>query len=93
MVLFEDVATVEVTVVVEVTVDRGLGGGKLLEGFHVPELRHRTAQIDPEKMQENQWPRNPVLTFWQSKRIFSDNAPKAVSVWVVGFFRSAGRDS
>jgi hypothetical protein len=28
----------------------------------------------PEKMQENQWPRNPVLTFWQSKRICSDNA-------------------
>jgi hypothetical protein len=26
------------------------------------------------KMQENQWPRNPVLTFWQSKRICSDNA-------------------
>jgi hypothetical protein len=28
----------------------------------------------PGKMQENQWPRNPVLTFWQSKRICSDNA-------------------
>jgi hypothetical protein len=28
----------------------------------------------PEKMQENQWLRNPVLTFWQSKRICSDNA-------------------
>jgi hypothetical protein len=25
-------------------------------------------------MQENQWPQNPVLTFWQSKRICSDNA-------------------
>jgi hypothetical protein len=25
-------------------------------------------------MQENQWPRNPVLTLWQSKRICSDNA-------------------
>ena len=25
-------------------------------------------------MQGNQWPRNPVLTFWQSKRICSDNA-------------------
>ena len=70
----EDVATVEVTVVVEVIVDRGLGGGKLLEGFHVLELRHRTAQIDPKKMQENQWPRNPVPTFWYSKRICSDNA-------------------
>jgi hypothetical protein len=29
----------------------------------------------PGEMQENQWPRNPVLTFWQSKRICSDNAP------------------
>jgi hypothetical protein len=28
----------------------------------------------PGKMQENQWPQNPVLTFWQSKRICSDNA-------------------
>jgi hypothetical protein len=25
-------------------------------------------------MQGNQWPQNPVLTFWQSKRIYSDNA-------------------
>jgi hypothetical protein len=41
-VLFEDIATVEVTVVVEVVVDRGMGSGKLLEGLHVPELRHRS---------------------------------------------------
>ncbi len=26
------------------------------------------------KMQENQRPRNPVLTFWQSKRFCSDTA-------------------
>jgi hypothetical protein len=32
----------------------------------------------PGKMQENQWPRNPVLTFWQSKRICSDNARSSV---------------
>jgi hypothetical protein len=38
MVLFEDVATV----VVEVIVDRGMGSGKLLEGLHAPELRHRS---------------------------------------------------
>jgi hypothetical protein len=30
-------------------------------------------------MQENQWRRNPVLTFWQSKRICSDNA----EAWVM----------
>jgi hypothetical protein len=39
---FEDVATVEVTVVVEVVVDRGVGGGELLESFHIPERRHRS---------------------------------------------------
>ncbi len=39
-VLLEDVAAVEVTVLIEVVVDRGMGGGKLLEGLHVPELRH-----------------------------------------------------
>ena len=41
-VLLEDIAAVEVTVLVEVIVDRSMGGGKLLEGFHVPELRHRS---------------------------------------------------
>ena len=41
-VLFEDVAGVDVAVVVEVVVDRGMGGGKLLESFHVPELRHHS---------------------------------------------------
>src|SRR5665811_155943 len=40
-VLLEDVAAVEVTVVVEVIVDRGMGSGKLLESFHAPEFRHR----------------------------------------------------
>jgi hypothetical protein len=41
-VLLEDIATVEVTVVVEVVVDRGMGSGKLLESLHAPELRHRS---------------------------------------------------
>src|SRR5665811_1007443 len=41
-VLFEDVAAVEVAVLVEVIVDRGMGSGKLLEGFHVPEPLHRS---------------------------------------------------
>jgi hypothetical protein len=31
-----------VAVVVEVVVDRGMGGGKLLESFHDPALRHRS---------------------------------------------------
>src|SRR5680860_663498 len=30
----------------------------------------------PGEMQENQWPQNPALTFWQSKPICSDNAHK-----------------
>jgi hypothetical protein len=38
-VLFEDIATVEVTVVVEVIVDRGMGSGKLLEGGSLAEVR------------------------------------------------------
>jgi hypothetical protein len=41
-VLFEDVAAVKLTVVVEVIVDRGVGGGELLKGLHVPEFRHRS---------------------------------------------------
>ncbi len=41
-VLLEDIAAVEVAVVVEVVVDRGMGGGKLLECPHVPELCHRS---------------------------------------------------
>ena len=41
-VLLEDIAAVKVAVIVEVIVDRGMGGGKLLEGFHAPELRHRS---------------------------------------------------
>jgi hypothetical protein len=40
-VLLENVSAVEVAVVVEVIVDRGMGGGKFLQGLYVPELRHR----------------------------------------------------
>ena len=40
-ILLEDVAAVKVTVLIEVIVDRGVGGGKLLEGLHVSELGHR----------------------------------------------------
>jgi len=40
--LLEDIAAVKVAVIVEVIVDRGMGGGKLLEGFYAPELRHRS---------------------------------------------------
>ncbi len=38
-------------------------------------------------MQENQWPRNPVLTFWQSKRICSDNAQPIVPYSVRAAYR------
>ena len=41
-VLFEDIAAVEVAVVVEVVVDGCVSGGKLMERLHVPELRHRS---------------------------------------------------
>jgi hypothetical protein len=39
-VLLEDITAIEVMVVVEVIADRGMGGGKLLQGLYVPELRH-----------------------------------------------------
>jgi len=44
-------------------------------------------------MQENQWPRNPVLTFWQSKRICSDNAHLGVVSTGVNFFNPSARTS
>ncbi len=40
-VLFENISAVEVTVVIEMVVDRGMGGGKFLEGLYVPEPCHR----------------------------------------------------
>ena len=40
-VLFENVAAVEVAVQVEVVMDRGMGRGKFLESFYIPEARHR----------------------------------------------------
>ena len=39
-VLLEDVAVVEVAIVVEVIVDRGVDGGEFLQGLDVPEFRH-----------------------------------------------------
>ncbi len=40
-VMFEDIAAVEVAILIEVVVDRGMDGGEFLKGLHVPELRHR----------------------------------------------------
>ena len=40
-VLFENVAAVEVAVLVEVIMDRGMGSGKFLESFYILEARHR----------------------------------------------------
>ncbi len=40
-VLSEDVAAIEVTVLIEMIMDRGVDGGKLLQSHYVPELRHR----------------------------------------------------
>ena len=41
-VLFEDIAAVEVAILVEVVVDRGMGGGEFLQGLYISELRHRS---------------------------------------------------
>jgi hypothetical protein len=40
--LLEDVAAVEVALLMEVVLDRGVNGGKFLQGPDVPEFRHRT---------------------------------------------------
>jgi hypothetical protein len=40
-VLLEDVAAVEVAILAEVIVDRGVDGGEFLKGLHVPEPPHR----------------------------------------------------
>ena len=40
--MFENVAAVEVAILVEVVVDRGMGGGEFLQGLYVPEPRHRS---------------------------------------------------
>ncbi len=37
-VLLEDIAAVEVAVLVEVVVDRGMGGGEFLQGLYISEL-------------------------------------------------------
>ena len=41
-VLFEDVATVEIALMVEVVVDHGMNCGELPQGFNIPETRHRS---------------------------------------------------
>jgi|TARA_Y100000294_G_scaffold172449_1_gene187209 hypothetical protein len=41
-ILLEDIAAIEVAVLVEVVVDRGMGNGEFLQGLYVPELRHRS---------------------------------------------------
>ena len=41
-VLLEENEGVEVTVEIEMIVDRGMDGGKFLQGLYVPEFCHRT---------------------------------------------------
>ena len=42
VVLLEDIAAVEVAVLVEVVVDRGMGCGEFLQDLYISELRHRS---------------------------------------------------
>ena len=48
-VFLEDVVAVKVTVLIETIMDRGVDGGKLLEGHHVSELGHRRFS-SPERL-------------------------------------------
>ncbi len=41
-VLLEDIAAVEVAVLIEVVVGRGMGGGEFLQGLYISELCHRS---------------------------------------------------
>ena len=41
-VLLENIAAVEVAVLIEVVVDRGMGGGEFLQGLFIPEPGHRS---------------------------------------------------
>ncbi len=47
--LLEDIAAVEVAVVVEVVVDRSMDGSEFLQGLGVPDLRHRSFS-SPERL-------------------------------------------
>ena len=48
-VFLEDFTAGKVAVLVEVIVDRGVGGGEFLQGLYVSELRHRTFS-SPERL-------------------------------------------
>ena len=54
-VLLEDVAAVEVAILVEVVVKRGMDGSELLKGLHVPELRHRQLSSPQLSTAEQNW--------------------------------------
>ncbi len=41
-VLLEDIAAVEMTVLIEVVVDRGMDGSEFLQSLYISELRHRS---------------------------------------------------
>ncbi len=47
--MLEDVAAVEVTVLIEMIMDRGMGGGEFLQGPYISELRHRSFS-SPERL-------------------------------------------
>lgn len=40
-VLLEDITAIEVAVEIKVIIDRGVSGNELLQGFDIPEFRHR----------------------------------------------------
>ncbi len=48
-VLLEDIAAVEVAILVEMIMDRGVDGGEFLQGLYVPELCHRSFS-SPERL-------------------------------------------
>jgi hypothetical protein len=73
-VLLEDFAAVEVAVLVEVVVKRGMDGSELLKGLHVPELRHRLLSSSEGLMLRN----SP----YRLKPLYSDNAQQLTVEWL-----------
>ncbi len=58
-VLFEDVAAIEVAVLIEMIMDRGVDGGKLLQSLYVPDLTPKVqAEIAPVTVDESYIPKS-----------------------------------
>ncbi len=56
--MLEDGAAVEVTVLIEMIMDRGVDGGEFLKGLDVPEIRHRI--LSSSERRGTRWKMIPI---------------------------------